>query len=453
MNPFFVNKIDFKKQFLCQRKQSFVLSFSYTGLLINRNFKLLNTIIHTSQKGLKLYLMPNQFAYIVEAVRSPLTKGRKDGAFSELHPIDLGTQVVKELVKRSKLSNPELVEDIIFGCATPVGEQGFNIARSIARRAIGISVPGLQVNRLCGSSAEAVDIGACKVLSGNYKLIISGGVESMSRIPMGADMLPIPVDLKTIWNIISLGKKSVRLTMPEDLRVIPMGISGEMIAEKYGFTRKELDEFSYESHMKAAKARDNGYFDREIVGVQTKDKLVKKDEGIRGNTTIEKMGTLTPAFKKDGVVTAANSSQITDGSAALLIANENAVQEYNLKPRAKIIKTHVVGSDPKLQLTGPIDAIPKILQKANLKTNDVDLFEINEAFALVVLATIKECGLDRNKVNVNGGAIALGHPLGASGARLLVTLLHELERRKLKRGLSVLCTGGGQATATIIELV
>ena len=275
----------------------------------------------------------------------------------------------------------------------------------------------------------------------------------MSRVPMGADMLPVPVDLNIIWKIITLGKKSVKLTMPEDLRVTPMGISGELIAQKYGFSRRELDEFSYRSHINAADAQSEGFFDKEIVIVQTEKGQIKKDEGIRGNTSVEKMGMLQPAFKKDGVITAANSSQITDGSAALLIANENAVKEFGLKPRAKIIAAHVVGSDPRLQLTGPIDAIPGVLKKAGLKKEDIDLFEINEAFASVVLATIKECLLDINKVNVNGGAIALGHPLGASGGRLLVTLLHELERRKLKRGLSVLCTAGGQATATIIELV
>ena len=397
--------------------------------------------------------MLSQNAYIVAAGRSPLTRGRKDGGFSETHPIDLGEAIVKELIKRSGLSKPEAIEDIIFGCATPVGEQGFNIARSIARRAIGNSVPGLQVNRLCGSGAEAVDISASKILSGNYDLIIAGGVESMSRVPMGADMLPIPSDLNVIWKIISMGKKAVRLTRPDDLKVTPMGISAELISEKYGFSRRELDEFSYKSHLKAANAQKSGYFEKEIVEIQTQKGLIKKDEGIRANTSIEKMGTITPAFKKDGVITAANSSQITDGSAALLIASEKAAKEYSLKPRAKILAVHVVGSDPVLQLTGPIDAIPKVLKKANLTLNDIDLFEINEAFASVVLATIKECRLDINKVNVNGGAIALGHPLGASGARLLVTLLHELERRGLKRGLSVLCTAGGQATATIIEKV
>ena len=198
--------------------------------------------------------MPNQNAYIVEALRSPLTRGRKDGGFAQMHPIDLGEAVVKDLIKRSGLSKPEAVEDIIFGCATPVGEQGFNIARSIARRGIGNSVPGFQVNRLCGSGAEAVDIASSKIMSGNYDLIIAGGVESMSRVPMGADMLPVPSSLGIIWKIISMGKKAARLTRPDDLKVTPMGISAELISEKYGFSRRELDEFSYSSHIKAANA-------------------------------------------------------------------------------------------------------------------------------------------------------------------------------------------------------
>lgn len=389
-------------------------------------------------------------AYIIEALRTPMGKGKKGGAFSETHPVDLASTVIEEIIKRSKLSAKE-IEDVIFGCATPTGEQGFNIARTIARKALGIEVPGTQVNRLCGSGAEAVDIAVSKIKSDSRDLLIAGGVESMSRVPMGSDMLPFPGELSNIWKILTMGPKVINETLPKDLIVNSMGISGELISEKHGFTRKELDEFSYESHIKAATAVEKGYFEKEIVGVKTSNGIILKDEGIRKNSSVEKMGTLPSAFKKDGVITAGNSSQITDGSAAILLASEDALKKYNLNPRAKILASAVVGTDVELQLTGPITVIPKVLTKLNLKIDDIDLFEINEAFASVVLATIKELNLPKEKVNVNGGAIALGHPLGVSGARLIVTLLHELERRNLKRGLVSLCIGGGQGIAIVIE--
>jgi acetyl-CoA C-acetyltransferase len=391
-------------------------------------------------------------AYIVEALRTPLGKGRKDGAFAEIHPVDLATIVVKEVISRNNLHS-SAIEDLIFGCATPTGEQGFNVARTIARKALGVEVPGTQVNRLCGSGAEAVDIASSKIKSNSYDLLIAGGVESMSRVPMGSDMLPFPGELSNIWKILTMGPKVINETLPKDSAVNSMGISGELIAEKYGFTRKELDEFSYDSHVKAANATEKGYFEKEIVRVETSKGVIKKDEGIRKSSSVEKMGTLPSAFKKDGLITAANSSQITDGAAALLLASDEAIKKYNIKPRAKILASAVVGTDVELQLTGPITVIPKVLNKIGLKISDIDLFEINEAFASVVLATIKELDLPKEKVNVNGGAIALGHPLGVSGARLLVTLLHELERRNLKRGLVSLCIGGGQGIAIVIERV
>lgn len=389
-------------------------------------------------------------AYIVEALRTPMGKGKKGGAFFDVHPVDLASTVVAEIVNRSKLPS-NAIEDVIFGCATPTGEQGFNIARTIARKALSLEVPGTQVNRLCGSGAEAVDIAASKIKSDSRDLLIAGGVESMSRVPMGSDMLPFAGELSNIWKILTMGPKVINETLPKDLAVNSMGISGELIAEKYGFTRKELDEFSYESHIKAANAAEKGYFEKEIVGVKTASGVILKDEGIRKNSSVEKMGTLPSAFKKDGVITAGNSSQITDGSAALLLASEDALKKYNLKSRAKIIGSAVVGTDVDLQLTGPITVIPKVLSKLNLTVSDIDLFEINEAFASVVLATIKDLNIPKEKVNVNGGAIALGHPLGVSGARLIVTLLHELERRNLKRGLVSLCIGGGQGIAIVIE--
>ena len=389
-------------------------------------------------------------AFIVEALRTPMGRGKKDGAFSETHPVELASTLIKEIVKRNGL-NSNQIEDLILGCATPCGEQGFNIARTVARMALGNDIPGMQVNRLCGSGAEALDIAVSKIKSGSHDLLLAGGVESMSRVPMGSDMLPFPGILSNIWKILTMGPKVINETLPEGMVVNSMGISGELIAEKYGFDRRSLDEFSYESHQKAGNAVEKGYFDKEIVSVKTSKGLISKDEGIRKKTSVERMGTLPPAFKKDGVITAGNSSQITDGSAVILLASESVLKKNNLKPRAKILGSAVVGTEVELQLTGPITVIPKVLNKVGLKIEDIDLFEINEAFASVVLATIKELKLDPEKVNVNGGAIALGHPLGVSGARLIVTLLYELERRNLKRGLVYLCIGGGPGIAIVIE--
>lgn len=387
-------------------------------------------------------MLKNQSAYIVDAIRTPIGRGKEGCAFSEMHPVDLGGIPVKELLKRNHLK-PTDIEDLIYGCASPIAEQGLNIARLIAITALDVTVPGVQLNRMCGSGQQAVHFGIQGILSGAHDLIIAGGVECMGKVPIGADGLPLP------------GKNN--MTLPESFlknyRANPMGISGELMAEKWGFSRKDLDEFSYHSHIKAAKARDTGIFAKEIVPVQTSKGLVEKDEGIRADTSVEKMGTLQPAFKAGGVITAANSSQVSDGSAALLLASESALKKYNLKPRAKIIDFSIVGTEVELQLTGPVYAIPKVLKRAGLEIKDIDLFEINEAFASVVLATQKELKLDPSKVNVNGGAIALGHPLGASGARLLTTLLYELERRNLKRGISSLCIGFGQGIAAIIERV
>ena len=386
--------------------------------------------------------MKNQNAYIVDAIRTPIGRGKDSCAFSEMHPVDLGGIPVKELLKRNNLK-PTDIEDLIYGCASPIAEQGLNIARLVAITALDVTVPGVQLNRMCGSGQQAVHFGIQAILSGACDLIIAGGVECMGKVPIGSDGLPLP------------GKNN--MTLPEsflkNFKANPMGISGELMAEKWKLSRKQLDEFSYNSHIKAGKARDTGIFAKEIVPVKTPKGLVEKDEGIRSDTSVEKMGTLQPAFKPGGVITAANSSQVSDGSAALLIASETALKKYNLKPRAKFVDFSVVGTEVELQLTGPIYAIPKVLKRAGLEIKDIDLFEINEAFASVVLASQIELKLDPNKVNVNGGAIALGHPLGASGARLLTTLLYELERRNLKRGISSLCIGFGQGIAAIIERV
>ncbi len=384
----------------------------------------------------------NQEAYIVDAIRTPIGRGKEGCAFSEMHPVDLGGIPVKELLKRNNLK-PTDIEDLIYGCASPVAEQGLNIARIIAINALHESVPGVQLNRMCGSGQQAVHFGLQAIMAGVHDLLIAGGVECMGKVPIGADGWPLP------------GKE--KPTLPQSFlsnhKSNPMGISAELMAKKWNLSRKDLDEFSYNSHIKAGKAREAGYFKSEIVPVQTSKGLVEHDEGIRPDTTLEKMMTLKPAFKEDGVITAANASQVSDGAAALLLASKDALKKYNLKPRAKLTAMSVVGTDIELQLSGPIIAIPKVLKRAGLELKDIDLIEINEAFASVVLASQIELKLDPNKVNVNGGAIALGHPLGASGGRLLGTLLYELERRNLKRGISSLCIGFGQGIAAIIERV
>ena len=385
-------------------------------------------------------MLKHQNAYIIDGVRTPFGRGKENGVFSKIHPVDLGGIPVRELLKRNNL-NPTDIEDLIYGCASPVAEQGLNIARTIAITALDVSVPGVQLNRMCGSGEQAVHFGLQSIMCGAHDLIIAGGVESMGWVTIGSDGLPL------------LGKQ--KPTLPQSLlknfKANPMGISGELMAEKWKLSRKELDEFSYHSHIKAGNATEKGYFKKEIVPVQTESGLVEKDEGIRKDATLEKMGTLQPAFKEGGVITAANSSQITDGACALLLASEDAVKKYKLKPRARIIDFAVIGTEVELQLTGPIYAIPKVLKRAGLEIKDIDLFEINEAFASVVLATQKELKLNPEKINVNGGAIALGHPLGCSGARLITTLICELERRNLKRGITSLCIGFGQGIAAVVE--
>lgn len=387
-------------------------------------------------------MLQNQNAYIIDAIRTPIGRGKEGCAFWDVHPVDLGGVPVKALLKRNNLK-PTDIEDLIYGCSSPAAEQGLNIARLVAITALDVHVPGVQLNRMCGSGQQAVHFAVQSILCGAHDLLIAGGVECMSKIPLGGDSLPMP----------GRSKPTLPESFLKNFKANPMGISGELMALKWKMTRKDLDEFSYHSHIKAAKARDNGFFKKEIVSVQTRKGLIEHDEGIRADTTVEKMGTLKPAFKEDGIVTAANSSQVSDGASALLIASESALKKYNLKPRARFIGFSVVGTDVELQLTGPIYAIPKALKLAGLEIKDIDLFEINEAFASVVIATERELKIDPNKINVNGGAIALGHPLGASGARLLTTLLCELERRSLRHGVSSLCIGFGQGIAAVIERV
>jgi len=365
----------------------------------------------------------NHDAVILDALRTPI--GRQGGALAHRRPDDLAADVLAELVRRNGVK-PADIDDVVLGCVTQVQEQGFNVARNAALAAgLPASVPGTSVNRLCASGLQACAFAAQAVASGQMDLVLAGGTESMTRVPMGSDGGPF----------------SSRIV--ERFELVPQGLSAEFIAEKWGFTRRQIDEFSYGSHQKALAAD----FSREILPVDG----VSKDEGPRKDTSVEKMGTLKPAFRPDGVLTAGNSSQISDGAAALLVASPEKARQLGKKPRARFVATAAVGVDPTIMLTGPIPATRKVLEKAGLQLKDIDLFECNEAFAPVVLAWMKELGIDPAKVNVNGGAVALGHPLGCSGARLLVTLLHEMEKRDVRRGLATLCIGMGQGLATIIE--
>ncbi len=381
-------------------------------------------------------------AYIVDAIRTPM--GRRNGDLARVRPDDLAAIPLRALVERTQL-DPAHVEDVVMGCVTQVGEQGLNIGRTAPLIAgFPQEVTGTSVNRMCGSSQQAVNFAAMGVMSGAHDVMIGAGVESMSRIEMGSDMfykgeMKLPSE-----------QLSWRYTF------VQQGISAELVAQKFGVRRPELDAFAVESHRRAAAAEDAGYFESEIVSVETTDPdgnpiTVTRDGGIRRDTSIERVSTLKPAFKEDGVVTAASSSQISDGAAGLLIASEEAVKRHGLKPRARVLSMSVAGVDPTLMLTGPIPATRKALAKAGLGMGDIDLFEVNEAFASVVLAWAKALEADLDRVNIYGGACALGHPLGASGALLLTTLLNALERENKQVGMSTMCIGFGQGIATVIE--
>jgi acetyl-CoA acyltransferase len=382
---------------------------------------------------------PVREVVIVEAVRTPM--GRRAGVLSGIHPNNLGAKVLNEVVKRAGIES-SMVEDVVFGCVSQTGEQGANPARNVLLTAdFPYEVPATTVDRQCGSGQQAVHFAANLIQAGTCDITIGGGVESMSRVPMGANItqgpgFPFHEELMAKYPITS------------------QGIAAEEIAVKWGIDRKEVDEFAVESQEKARRARDEGRFKREMLTVDVNldgvDTTIDYDEGIR-ESTVEKLATLEPSFRPDGIHHAGNSSQITDGSAAVLLMAGEKADELGLKPRARIIGQAVVGSDPVLMLTGPITATPKVLKKSGLQLKDIDLIEINEAFASVVLAWKREVKPDMSKVNVNGGAIALGHPLGATGARLMATMLHELERTGGRYGLQVMCCGGGLGTATVIE--
>ncbi|TMF12810.1 MAG: thiolase family protein [Chloroflexi bacterium] len=379
-------------------------------------------------------------AVIVEAVRTAI--GRRGGKLSPVRPDDLLALTLREVVNRAGIDAAQ-VDDVIAGCVTQTGEQGMNIARAAALIAgFPVEVPGTTVNRFCGSGQQAVNFAAQGVLSGAQEIVIGAGVENMSRVPMGSDAF-------------GPGEGPVSPKLMDLFEIIPQGNSAEMIAKKWGFTREQLDEFAYQSHIKAGQAIQEGRFSREVFPVQVKQNgssyEFAVDEGVRIPPSREKMAQLKPSFQDDGVVTAGNSSQISDGAAAVLIMTKEKAQQLGLKPRARIVAQAIVGSEPTIMLTGPIPATHKVLKKAGLQLSDIDLFEVNEAFAPVVLAWQQETGADMEKVNYSGGAIALGHPLGASGARLITTLLHELERQDARYGLSTMCIGYGMGIATVIE--
>lgn len=379
--------------------------------------------------------------FIVEAVRTPVGRGKENGALHAIHPVDLLGRVLAEVCARAGVEK-EQIDDIIAGCVSPIGEQGANVPRlALLKAGFPFEVPGVQLNRMCGSSQQAVHFASQAIASGDMDLVIASGIEMMSRVPMGSD-----------WGGLT---EEFLADFPFPLR--PMGICAEDIAEEWNLSREALDAYSAESHQRAALATEAGAFKSQImpmtVTVEGATKVVDYDEGFRKNIELEKMASLKTIFKENGRITAGNASQISDGAAALLLASEAAVARYGLKKRARIVARTVVGSDPRLTLTGPIPATQKILAKTGLSIGDMDVIEINEAFACVVLAWAKEIQPNMSKVNANGGAIATGHPLGATGAILMTKMVHELERSGGRYGLQTMCIGHGMATATIIERV
>ncbi|MGH2514996.1 MAG: thiolase family protein [Ktedonobacterales bacterium] len=373
---------------------------------------------------------------IVEAVRTPV--GKRNGALKDVHPVVLAAMNLRELMRRAGVE-PALVEDVVMGCVSQVGEQSVNIARNAVLQAgFPIEVPATTVDRQCGSGQQAIHFAANLIQSGVCDITIGGGVESMTRLPIGSSSstggFPFPPSLMEMYPMVH------------------QGLSAEMIADQWHISREELDAYGLRSQQLAAAADDAGYFAREVAPVALADgTLFSRDEGIRRDTSAERLAALQPSFKPDGRITAGSSSQISDGAAAVLLTTPEKASELGLRPRARIVAQKVVGVDPVTMLTGPIPATKAVLAKAGLKLDDIDVFEVNEAFASVVLAWERELHPDMSKVNVNGGAIALGHPLGCSGARLMNTLLYELERRNARYGLQTMCCGGGLGTATIIE--
>ena len=371
--------------------------------------------------------------YILSAVRTAVGVGKPAGGLASLAPVDLSALILQEAIQRAGIQ-PELVEDVVWGCVTPIGDQGANLARlAVLKAGFPVQVPAVTLNRMCGSGQQAVHFAAQEILAGDMEITVAGGTEMLSHQPIGSD-----------W------PKEWPVGFPYPL--VHQGISAEMMAEKWGLHREQLDDFACQSHLRAMHAIQNGYFESQILPVSLLDgRIFATDEGVRMPPDRSKMAALKPAFKEDGVITAGNASQISDGCAALVLASARAVERYNLTPRARLIARHVTGSDPVLMLDGPISATRQVLKKAGMSLDQIDAIEINEAFASVVLAWACELQPDMRRVNPNGGAIALGHPLGATGAILMTKLLHELERSRGRYGLQTMCIGHGMATASIIE--
>ena len=399
-------------------------------------------------------------AYLYDALRTPRGKGKKDGSLNEVAPIKLASQTLKALEKRNNI-NTEDVDDVVLGCVHPVGEQGADIARTAVLEANWHqSVGGVQVDRFCASGLEAINIAAGQIMSGQSDMTVGGGVESMSRVPMGSSGGAWMVDPNVAYNTY----------------FVPQGISADLLATKYNYSRTDVDSYAVESQKRADKAWKENKFKKSIVPVEDQNKIeiLNYDEHIRPDTTMQSLASLEPSFSKVGahqgfnevailkyreverikhVHHAGNSSGIVDGAAAVLLGNEDIGKKYGLKPRAKIKSFASIGSEPTIMLTGPADSAEKALKRAKMNVQDIDLFEMNEAFAAVVLRFMETLNIDHSKVNVNGGAIAMGHPLGATGAMIMGTILDELERKNLSTGLVTLCVGAGMGTATIIELV
>jgi acetyl-CoA acyltransferase len=376
-------------------------------------------------------------AVIISGWRTPF--GKRGGQFSTWHPVEMLSFTLKALIERTGV-NPELVEDVIGGCVGQVGEQALNVTRNAWLDAgLPESTPATTVDRQCGSGLQAIQFAAQGVMAGGYDLVVACGVENMSRVPLGSQVSPDHSPMT----------QAVRDRYHVDH--FNQAIGAEMIAKKWGLSRTALDEYSARSHERAANATAKGWLAQEIVPVPMNGATIETDQGIRPETTVEKLATLKPAFEGLELLTAGNSSQITDGAAAVLIASRQKAEELGLRPRARFVQFTQVGSDPVMMLTGPIPATRRVLDRAGLSIRDIDLFEVNEAFAPVCLAWQEELGVGIDRLNVNGGAIALGHPLGASGVRLVLTAMNELERREGHYGLTAICEGGGMANASIIE--
>jgi acetyl-CoA acyltransferase len=381
---------------------------------------------------------------IVAAARTPI--GRFRGSLADVRADHLGAHLIKELVGRAGLSSAE-VDDVIFGCVTQVGEQSANIARtSILGAGWPVSIPGMTIDRKCGSAEAAVHVAVGAIAAGAADVVIAGGAENMSRVPMGGNR--------------DVHGEPFGWLAAQRFELVSQGEAAERIIDNWGLSRQDLDDYAVESHRRAAAAADSGFFRNEIVPIPVESlsenrentaPVFAEDETIRRDASMEKLAKLKTSFRPEGRITAGNASQISDGAAALLLMSESAAQRLDVKPRARIRALATVGSDPTLMLTGPIAATQKVLQRAGLAKEDIDLYEVNEAFACVPLVWMRELGIANDRLNVNGGAIALGHPLGASGARIMTTLLHELERRQARFGLQAICCAGGMATATILE--